>query len=186
MASKVLFDLNYFIAIFLVILNPTAVSSGSNKVKNNVDSNVKDPIKDYILCRFCGADLADPRKIINHLSPAAIVLTNQTLFEQKGVEVQLLKNPVGIQFYSITLLNTKCAAVNNWQYDFSWYPGFAWKPCICEQCRTHHGWYFEPKDAASLNFNFPSGQGFYVLKLNNLQSENFANSLIVTPKSYLN
>lgn len=35
--------------------------------------------------------------------------------------------------------------------------------------------YFEPKGAAALDFNFPSGRGFYMLKLNLLQSENCKN-----------
>lgn len=68
---------------------------------------------DYILCRLCGADLASPKKIINHLSPEATVVVNQTLFERKGVEVQLLTNPLGIKFHSIALSDSKCPAVHN-------------------------------------------------------------------------
>lgn len=68
---------------------------------------------DYILCRLCGADLADAKSIINHLSPHASVIVNQTLFQRKGVEVQLLRNPLNIKFQSITLSNSKCDPVHN-------------------------------------------------------------------------
>lgn len=65
------------------------------------------------MCRICGADLADAKSIINHLSPQASVIVNQTLFQRKGIEVQLLENPLGIKFHSITLSNSECSAVHN-------------------------------------------------------------------------
>ncbi|XP_003427162.1 uncharacterized protein LOC100122846 [Nasonia vitripennis] len=174
MASRNYLDFQYFsllIFVFLATINYT---------------RSHDEGEDYILCRLCGADLADAKSIVNHLSPYAFVIVNQTLFQRKGVEVQLLKNPLGIKFQSITLSNSKCAPVHNWQQDFSWYPGYAWKPCICNHCRVHHGWLFEPIETVNLSTKLPSKKGFFVLKLNSLLSENFADSLIVVPKSYRN
>lgn len=81
--------------------------------KNFIDGYFVENFLDFILCRHCGADLADGKNIINHLSPEATVIVNQTLFEQKGVEVQLLKNPLGIEFQAINLKNSKCKAVHN-------------------------------------------------------------------------
>ena len=74
---------------------------------------IADFIPDKILCRWCGADLAENRHIINNLSPYALVSVNQTLFQRKGVEVLHLKSELGINFQSITLANSHCAGVSN-------------------------------------------------------------------------
>ncbi|XP_011506085.1 PREDICTED: protein cereblon homolog [Ceratosolen solmsi marchali] len=145
-----------------------------------------DTTTSYILCRRCGADLADTKHIINHLSPEANIAINQTIFEQKDVAVQVFSNSLGIKFYSISFSNTKCTAINNWQQNFTWYPGYAWKPCICKQCGVHHGWVFEPIESIDFNPNQPSKKGFFVLKLAFLLNKKFADSLIVVPKSYMN
>lgn len=83
-----------------------------NKINFFFSFHTEDTL-DNILCRNCGADLADAKNIINYLSPEATVIVNQTLFERKGVEVQILKNPLGIEFHAINLKNSKCKAVHN-------------------------------------------------------------------------
>ncbi|XP_014207009.1 uncharacterized protein LOC106638397 [Copidosoma floridanum] len=145
----------------------------------------KDLETDTILCRRCGYELASNHEIINHLSPQAEVIPDETLFERKGVDIQILKNSFNIKFHTITLTKSECVPVNDWYMGENWYPGYAWKPCICPRCRTYHGWLFEPLGVAQLNTNYMSSKAFFMLKLHNLASAKFVNSLLVTPKSYV-
>ncbi|XP_015604094.1 protein cereblon homolog [Cephus cinctus] len=143
--------------------------------------------KDHLLCRQCGADLASSGSIVNHLSPEATVVVNQTLFGKAGVEIQVLTNPLGIQFGLITVSKAFCVGIaGKWHTEFSWFPGYAWKHCMCNYCSSVLGWMFEPIETATSERIFPSSKGFYALILNQILSETFANSLLVVPKSYRN
>lgn len=66
------------------------------------------PVKDFILCRRCGADVVDSGYIINKFSSKAVITGNQTLFDNPGVGVQHLVNPLGIKFKTITASRASC------------------------------------------------------------------------------
>ncbi|XP_043274559.1 protein cereblon-like isoform X2 [Venturia canescens] len=141
------------------------------------------PVKDFVLCRNCGADIASAGFIINKISPEAVITGNQTIFETPGVSIQQLVNLWGIKFHTITLSKASCfGAAEHWTKFYSWYPGYAWKPCLCRHCSQQLGWMFEPIETATPTRLVPSENGFYVLILDSLLSEKY--SLIVIPKSY--
>ncbi|PSN54380.1 hypothetical protein C0J52_11312 [Blattella germanica] len=70
-----------------------------------------DKSTDYLLCRGCGADIADASYIVNRFSPEALIQGNQTLFGQQSVAVQLLQNPLGIRFRVVILDKANCIGV---------------------------------------------------------------------------
>ncbi|XP_026466912.1 uncharacterized protein LOC113370460 [Ctenocephalides felis] len=140
------------------------------------------PQLEYLVCRQCGADTADTYYIYDHFSPEAMhVKTNQSIFGRTDVAVQLLENPFGMQFEVVTVAKALCAKTNRdkWHVNYSWYPGFSWKHCLCPRCGTHLGWMFEPLDTATSDRSVPSDQGFYVLILDKVLSEGFINSHMI-------
>ncbi|KDR24418.1 protein cereblon homolog [Zootermopsis nevadensis] len=139
---------------------------------------------DYLLCRGCGADIADSSYIHNRFSSEALIYGNQSLFGKQSVAVQLLENPLGIRFRVLVVNKAKCIGVDEWHSEFSWYPGYAWKHCLCSHCGHHLGWIFEPLASAVVDRKTASDQGFYGLILDNLLTESFSDSLIIVPKSY--
>lgn len=58
-----------------------------------------------------------------------------------------------------------------WTQADTWFPGFAWKVCVCPKCSNHVGWMFEPFESATATQTFPSDRGFYALTVNNVLSE---------------
>ncbi|PNF34553.1 hypothetical protein B7P43_G10737 [Cryptotermes secundus] len=139
---------------------------------------------DYLLCRGCGADIADASYIRNRFSPEALIHGNQSLFGKQSVAVQLLENPLGIRFRVVVVNKAHCIGVDEWHSEFSWYPGYAWKHCLCSHCGHHLGWIFEPLASAVADRKIASDHGFYGLILDNVLSESFSDSLMVVPKSY--
>ncbi|XP_048513891.1 protein cereblon-like isoform X1 [Athalia rosae] len=146
-----------------------------------------DRVPDFVLCRNCGGDVADSHDIINHLSPDALVRTNQTLFGRPETELQVLINSLGIEFQIFTTSFARCVGIGeSWHQHYSWFPGYAWKLCFCSQCGSHVGWMFEPLRTATVDRNSPSNEGFYAIIRESVISETFANSLLVVPKLYRN
>lgn len=92
MADSILF--NIFTPCFLVFLILLGKESDCHSSADIFNYPAEDPIGDFLLCRQCGADLADSGYIVNQLSPEAYVTVNQTLFGKSGVEVQVLTNPL--------------------------------------------------------------------------------------------
>ncbi|CAG2063332.1 unnamed protein product, partial [Timema podura] len=126
---------------------------------------------DFLLCRECGADTADSSYLYNIFSPLALVQSNQSLFGRHSVPVQLLENPLGIRFRVVTISKASCTGVDQWQSDFSWFPGYAWKFCLCTHCGHHLGWLFEPLKSANKDQRTVSKNGFYAIILDNVLSE---------------
>jgi hypothetical protein len=69
-------------------------------------------VLDYLLCRSCGADIADSSYIYNHFSPEALIRGNQSLFRKQSVAVQLLENPLGIRFQVVVVDKANCIGVD--------------------------------------------------------------------------
>ena len=69
-------------------------------------------ISDYLLCRSCGADIADAGYIsTNRFSPEALIQGNQSLFGKQSVAVQLLQNPLGIRFRVVVVDKASCIGI---------------------------------------------------------------------------
>ncbi|XP_014233241.1 uncharacterized protein LOC106656676 isoform X2 [Trichogramma pretiosum] len=163
----------------LIVLFTAIISTYSHRAIDIFETSNN---QDYILCRECGEHLADPKYINNQLSPLAQVISHKTLFDQKGVSIQLLTNPLKIKFDAITVAHADCTLVRNWQSTPLWYPGYYWRPCVCTQCKHHHGWYFVPKADITSNRVTRTDRSFYLLKLENLIGEKFSDSLVAIPK----
>ncbi|KAK6644691.1 hypothetical protein RUM43_000959 [Polyplax serrata] len=138
---------------------------------------------DFLLCKFCGADAADLEYAISVRSPASLRTENQTL-SGKQVLSQTLKNPANIYFDVITVKKSNCIGVGEWKKTDTWFPGFAWKACVCQPWGHFLGWVFEPVNTLQENQNKASERGFYALISDNILTEQFSNSLLMIPKSY--
>ncbi|KAE8291747.1 hypothetical protein D5F01_LYC09107 [Larimichthys crocea] len=141
-----------------------------------------------ILCRACGHELAHGTDI--HFVPSRLALSsrNDTLGEGRRVTIQLFENPHGHQFEVITF--RKADVTQHWPADkhFSWFPGFSWTVATCPRCKTHLGWAFQPSDwpdtITKTSFD-ESEHTFLALITYRLLREDFASSLLMTPKSFM-
>ncbi|KAG8011743.1 Protein cereblon [Nibea albiflora] len=141
-----------------------------------------------ILCRACGHELAHGTDI--HFVPSRLALSgrNDTLVGGRRVNIQLFENPHGHQFEVITF--RKADVTQHWPADkhFSWFPGFSWTVATCPRCKTHLGWSFQPSDwpdtITKTNFD-ESEHTFLALITHRLLREDFASSLLMTPKSFM-
>ncbi|XP_003974717.1 protein cereblon homolog [Takifugu rubripes] len=141
-----------------------------------------------ILCRACGHELAHGTDI--HFVPSRLALAsrNDTVVGGRRVNVQLFENPHGHQFEVITF--RKADITQHWPADkrFSWFPGFSWTVATCPRCKAHLGWAFQPSDWPDLitKSSFQESQNtFLALITHQLLTEEFASSLLMTPKSFV-
>lgn len=141
-----------------------------------------------LLCRACGHEVALGTDI--HFVPSRLALSsrNDTLVGGRRVNIQLFENPHGLQFEVITF--RKADVEQHWPADkhFSWFPGFSWTVATCPRCKSHLGWAFQPSDWPSTitKHSFEeSEQTFLALITHRLLSEDFASSLLMTPKSFM-
>ncbi|XP_077294077.1 protein cereblon-like [Arctopsyche grandis] len=163
-----------------LLLATLSVSSLFRPVLSEADSS-EAALQEFIICRQCGTDIADSYYIETHKSPSATIYSNITLFGKRGVDLQVLINPIGIQFKIVNTPKALCSGVGDWVPADSWYPGFAWKFCVCPQCSTHLGWIFEPTLTATADRANPSNKGFYAIIVDNVLSEKLVQSLMVSP-----
>ncbi|XP_054271955.1 uncharacterized protein LOC128992413 [Macrosteles quadrilineatus] len=142
------------------------------------------PTTDYILCRDCGNDLAAADTIVNLRSPSAVSRFNKSLFGLQQVLVQELVYPPILKFKVITVVESTCnTSSKDWAVEHSWFPGYAWKPCTCSQCKKLVGWVFEPLASADKSKVKASDKGFYTLLLEGVVSEFFSNGLMLVPQT---
>lgn len=140
-----------------------------------------------ILCRACGHELAYGTDIRPVHSRLALSSRNDTLVGGRRVNIQLFENPHGHQFEVITF--RKADVTQHWPADkhFTWFPGFAWAVATCPRCKTHLGWAFQPSDwpdtVTKSKFD-ESKHTFLALITHRLLREDFASSLLMTPKSF--
>ncbi|XP_041854888.1 uncharacterized protein si:ch211-51h9.7 [Melanotaenia boesemani] len=141
-----------------------------------------------ILCRACGHELASGTDI--HFVPSRLALSsrNDTLVSGRRVNVQLFENPHGLQFEVITF--RKADVTKHWPADthFSWFPGFSWTMATCPRCKSHLGWAFQPSDwpdTITKTMFDESENTFLALITHQLLREDFASSLLMTPKSFV-
>ncbi|XP_034451317.1 uncharacterized protein si:ch211-51h9.7 isoform X2 [Hippoglossus hippoglossus] len=140
-----------------------------------------------LLCRACGHELATGADIRSVPSRLALSSRNHTLPGGRRVDVQLFENPHGHRFEVFTFGRADVA--QHWPADrhFSWFPGFSWTAATCPRCQTHLGWAFQPSvwpDTITQSKFEESNQTFVALITHRLLSEDFASSLLMTPKSF--
>ncbi|XP_068214885.1 uncharacterized protein [Palaemon carinicauda] len=149
--------------------------------ENNLDH-------DHILCRKCGNELTENflENFINITSPQSESINRISLFGHNHLVVQSLRNPADYVFYLVTVKVAGCKGIGEWYSEHTWFPGYSWKVCICPRCNAQLGWVFEPTEkiqSGSVTLK-PSGEGFYGLIVDNLISEDFSESLVITlPKT---
>ncbi|XP_055694990.1 protein cereblon-like isoform X2 [Lutzomyia longipalpis] len=149
----------------------------------NLQANEEETlIKDFLICRACGNDVAVTNFFLHKLSPQAKYAANETLFDDQKTLVQELENPFGIRYRVVLLRHATCAQIDSWSNYFSWFPGYAWKLCLCSKCGTHLGWMFEPIETATDSQALPTKDGFYAIILPNIITESFVNSLLMREK----
>ncbi|XP_038162446.1 protein cereblon [Cyprinodon tularosa] len=140
-----------------------------------------------ILCRACGHEVARGTDI--HFVPSRLALSsrNDTSVGGRRIHVQLFENPHGYQFEVITF--RRADVMKHWPADrhFSWYPGYSWTMATCPRCKTHLGWAFQPSSWPDTitNSKFEESEStFFALITNRILREDFASSLLMTPKSF--
>lgn len=106
--------------------------------------------QELLLCRKCGADVADSNYLINKHSPGAQKIGKQNLFGKQNITIQTLINPFGVKFDIVTAEKARCKNIGPRQGADSWFPGYTWNICTCPQCGQHLGWYWKVLGAKQL------------------------------------
>ncbi|KAM7019158.1 uncharacterized protein LKV04_010078 [Tautogolabrus adspersus] len=171
-----------YIIILLLFNNAAEACAAAAEDRGNSSTDA------LLLCRACGHELAHGTDI--HFVPSRLALSsrNHTLPGGRRVHIQLFENPHGHQFEVMTF--RKADVTHHWPADkhFSWFPGFSWTVSTCPRCKTHLGWGFQPSnwpDTITTTKFEESAQTFLALITHRLLSEDFASSLLVTPKSFM-
>lgn len=163
--------------VFLIVLRfICATETESNSAEETI-------IEDFFICRTCGNDVSLTNLAFDKYSPLALSATNHTFSEKRTILVQEVQNPRGIRFNIFLVKQANCAKVHPWSSKSTWFPGYAWKVCVCPKCHTLIGWMFEPIENATAELNFPSDGGFYALIFQHIISEGYANSLLMKEKA---
>ncbi|XP_034728822.1 uncharacterized protein si:ch211-51h9.7 [Etheostoma cragini] len=176
----------YISFVLVLLFYPTAYQPGdacASVAKEGGTSSAA-----TLLCRACGHELAVGSDI--HFVPSRLALSsrNDTMIGGRRVNIQLFENPHGNQFEVITF--RKAEVTQHWPADkhFSWFPGFSWTVATCPRCKTHLGWAFQPNDwpdtVTKTKFE-ESEHTFLALITHRLLREDFASSLLMTPKSFM-
>ncbi|XP_052753731.1 protein cereblon-like isoform X2 [Galleria mellonella] len=139
--------------------------------------------QEVLLCRKCGADVADSYYLFSKLSPGSRKIEKQNLFGKQNVTIQTLVNPFGVKFEIITTEKARCDNIGPRQGADSWFPGYAWRICACPHCGQHLGWTFDSSKSPDTSTEKSQNiQTFHGLILSNVLGENY--SLIMMPKMY--
>ncbi|XP_035782489.1 uncharacterized protein LOC118461360 [Anopheles albimanus] len=141
-------------------------------------------IEDYFVCRTCGNDVSVANLLFDKYSPLALSATNHTLTEGRSVLIQEVQNSRGFRYTIFLVKQASCQKITaqRWIAKSSWFPGYAWKFCMCPKCRMVVGFMFEPIETATIERNFPSDAGFYALIHNSIITEGYVNSLLMKEK----
>ncbi|XP_052866793.1 uncharacterized protein LOC128272945 [Anopheles cruzii] len=167
--------------ISLVIFIVSRFVCASSTQESNEDETL---IEDFFVCRTCGSDISVANLLFDKYSPLALSATNHTLTEGRSVLIQEVQNSRGFRYTIFLVKQASCQKITaqRWILKSSWFPGYAWKFCMCPKCRMLVGFMFEPIDSATIEQNFPSDEGFYVLIYHSIITEGYVNSLLMKEK----
>ena len=71
------------------------------------------------------------------------VANEKDRFPYNGKEEFTFRNPEGIRFEIITFSRTLgCRKEGVPTIEHTWFPGYAWSYCQCDECGQHLGWYY--------------------------------------------
>ncbi|CAH0698892.1 unnamed protein product [Spodoptera exigua] len=171
-----IFNLYFFVFISYILHNICVLAEQFPRSEKNG--------QELLLCRKCGADVADSYYLFSKPSPGARKTEKQNLFGQQNVTVQTLVNPFGIKFEVVTAEKARCDNIGPNQGADSWFPGYSWRICACPHCGQHLGWTFEKTDSIVEKQSSENIKTFHGLILRNILGENFTDSLIMMPKMY--
>ena len=74
------------------------------------------------------------------------VANEKDRFTYNGKDEFSFYNPQGIRFAIITFSRTLgCRQTGAPTLEHTWFPGYAWSYCQCNQCGQHLGWYYSSK-----------------------------------------
>ncbi|AWP07687.1 Hypothetical protein SMAX5B_019293 [Scophthalmus maximus] len=167
--------------LFMLLVCPGEACAATEEAATGTSTDA------VLLCRACGHELAVGADIRSVPSRRALSGRNDTLVGGRRVDVQLFQNPHGHRFEVITFRQADVRL--HWPADqhFSWFPGFSWTVATCPRCATHLGWAFQPSvwpDTVTKSTFDESDQTFLALIAHRLLTEDFASSLLMTPKSF--
>lgn len=81
-----------------------------------------------ILCRAC-------RHLITRASEKISV---------QGKHAHIFFNPAGLVFELGCFRSAPgCTALGRPTLEFTWFDGYSWRICVCEQCQNHLGWHYQ-------------------------------------------
>lgn len=93
--------------------------------QEKIESSSMDEKK--ICCAYCLHAITDPDSQIS----------------VNGSFYHVFANPHGYVYEIGCFSNAEgCRKVSSSSSEFSWFSGFSWQVCICEQCASHLGWIF--------------------------------------------
>ncbi|XP_041360952.1 protein cereblon-like [Gigantopelta aegis] len=164
-------SLSVTVEILSVILFVNIVYDGIHVVAHELQGG-------FLLCRHCGYDVASSSHILSVPSKLAHRQRNDTIAQNKGVLIQLFKNPQETYFEVIASSQAEVKIVGNAYSEDSWFPGYRWTICVCPRCNNHLGWVFDTAEPERKPASFVG------LILNNLLHETEAESIIAAPKAY--
>ncbi|MEM7030148.1 MAG: cereblon family protein [Chloroflexota bacterium] len=112
--------------------NGASFNGISPDTKSQADDQVKDTSPEFWHCVEC-----------HH----PITRKDQKI-EVNGQHRHVCMNPHGY-VYQLGCFSTAsgCLPASQPTEEFSWFPGYAWQICVCEQCHTLIGWAFRAPDA---------------------------------------
>ncbi|XP_033640686.1 protein cereblon-like [Asterias rubens] len=166
--SSVLYDIFLLYVVFTL-----SVSGGETD---------NDEWEDYLLCRQCGHDVTKATDLIRQTSHLSLNQRNDTILGVDNILIQLFKNPQGRYFELITASLADVKKTQQVYSQDSWFPSYSWRIVYCSHCKTHLGWSFEPNDYEGGVKD--SEETFYGLILNHLIHQEYADSLVMSPKIY--
>ncbi|XP_074656416.1 uncharacterized protein LOC141909724 [Tubulanus polymorphus] len=143
----------------------------------NACRGVEYDAEDHLLCRHCGHEVTKALDLTHNPSPRAIHQRNDTIINIPGILIQRFRNPHGSEFEVITATQADILKVDKAYAMDSWFPGFTWQIVVCPRCGFHLGWLFQPLYGGEQ-------RSFIGLILDKLLHNTYADSLLITPKSY--
>jgi hypothetical protein len=74
------------------------------------------------------------------------VANDKDRFPYNGKDEFTFRNPEGTRFEIITFARTLgCRQAGTPTLEHTWFPGYAWSFCLCDNCGQHLGWHYTSK-----------------------------------------